>query len=323
MDYGFRKIAAAVPLVKVADCDYNIEQIITLTKEASQKNVSLLAFPELSITGYTCADLFHQRVLLEESEKALKFFVDETSSLEIVTVVGMPLAIDNDLFNVAVVISKGKILGVVPKTYIPNYNEFYESRWFASSTILSKKEIVLAGQTAQIGTDIIFKSDSFNFGVEVCEDLWVPIPPSSYQSLNGADIMINISASNELVGKHNYLRKLIEQQSARTLGVYLYSSAGFGESTTDLVFAGNGIIAENGCIIKESERFSFNKQLVVADVDIEKMRNLRRKATTFTNLDASIAKDFRSSEFLLKPSSQQIHLKDILSQDLLCLQIMR
>ncbi|MDO5569943.1 MAG: NAD(+) synthase [Bacteroidales bacterium] len=299
MDFGFRKIAAAVPLVKVADCNYNIEQITALTKEAALKNVSLIAFPELSITGYTCADLFHQRLLVEEAENALKEFVFNTSSLEIVTVVGLPVAVGNDLFNVAAVISKGKILGVVPKTYLPNYNEFYEARWFAPSTHLSVNEIGIANQIVPIGTDILFKCDSFNFGVEVCEDLWVPIPPSSYQALNGADIMVNISASNELVGKHNYLKKLIEQQSARTLGVYLYSSAGFGESTTDLVFAGNGIIAENGSIIKESERFSFENQIISADVDIDKMRTLRRKTTTFTNLTGCDLRDYRSCDFAL------------------------
>lgn len=279
---GFIKIAAAVPTVRIADCQYNIEQMFILTDEAVQKGADIVAFPELSLTGYTCGDLFGQKLLLENAVKALQSLVQKTAHLPILCIAGIPLTIHNRLYNTAVVFGSGKIYGIIPKSYLPNYNEFYEMRWFVSGSDCPIQEIDFGGEIIPFGTNLLFENKSVCFGIEICEDLWVPIPPSSEQALHGATLLINISASNEMAGKHDYLRSLISQQSARTMSAYLYVSAGFGESTTDLVFAGNGIIAENGIILKESERFSFKPQLTLCDVDIERMDALRRKENTFT-----------------------------------------
>lgn len=288
MNYGFLKVAAAVPMVKVADCFYNIQQMESLSREAAEKGVSVIAFPELSITGYTCGDLFGQPFLLEETEKSLESLIRRTADLSIIQVAGLPVAVGNKVYNAAVAFAAGKILGVVAKIYLPNYSEFYEARWFTSGRDIEVSSIQLCGQEVPFGTDLLFESKSVTFGIEICEDLWVPIPPSSKQTVQGANLLINLSASNELVGKHAYLRKLISQQSARTMSAYLYVSAGFGESTTDVVFAGNGIIAENGGIIRESDRFSFEQQLTIADVDIAYLEGLRRRTTTFLSLDKNL-----------------------------------
>ncbi|MEG1616987.1 MAG: NAD(+) synthase [Bacteroidales bacterium] len=288
MNYGFIKVAAAIPSVKVADCNYNVDHIKGMIEDADSKGVSLIAFPELSLTAYTCGDLFGQQLLLEDAENALKRLVEETAHLPQIVIVGMPVALGNMVFNTAVVFSKGEILGVVPKIYLPNYSEFYEARWFTSGSEAPAAQLMLCGSAVPFGTDLLFEHKSVTFGVEVCEDLWVPIPPSSKQALQGASLLINISASNELVGKHDYLRTLIEQQSARLMGAYLYASAGFGESTTDLVFAGNAIVSENGSILAEAERFAFDEQLVVCDVDIEKLESMRRRTTTYSSLDKDL-----------------------------------
>lgn len=281
---GFIKIAAAIPSVKVADCRYNVTQMISMAAEASHKGAQLVAFPELSVTGYTCGDLFGQQLLLDEALAALQSLVEQTAHLPMVCIVGVPLSLHNRLYNTAVIFGGGKVYGVVPKTYLPNYNEFYEMRWFTSGADCPFNEINLWGENIPFGTDLLFENRQVCFGTEICEDLWVPVPPSSEQSLQGAALIVNISASNEMAGKHDYLRALISQQSARTLSAYLYVSAGFGESTTDLVFAGNGIIAENGIILQEAERFSFRSQLTLCDVDIERMDALRRKENTYTNV---------------------------------------
>ncbi|MEG1903626.1 MAG: NAD(+) synthase [Bacteroidales bacterium] len=288
MNYGFLKVAAAVPVVKVADCFYNMQQIEALSREAAQKGVSVIAFPELSLTGYTCGDLFGQPFLLDETERCLDLLLRNTADLPLVQVVGLPVAVGNKVYNAALVFTQGKILGVVAKIYLPNYSEFYEARWFTSGRDANVDTIELCGQKVPFGTDLIFEHKSVTLGIEICEDLWVPIPPSSKQALQGANLLINLSASNELVGKNKYLRKLIAQQSARTISAYLYASAGFGESTTDVVLAGNGIIAENGSIMHETERFSFERQLVIGDVDIERLEGVRRRTTTFLSLDTSL-----------------------------------
>ena len=281
MNYGFVKVAAAVPLVQVADCFYNIEKIEGLMRQASEKGVQIIAFPELSVTGYTCLDLFAQQTLLDGAEAALLQLVSNTADLDILTIVGVPLRTENRLINAAVVFQKGAIRGVVPKTYLPNYKEFQEQRWFTSATELRESTISIGKEEYPMGSHLLFRSGRLTAGIEICEDLWVPVPPSSLLTMEGANIIFNLSASNELIGKHAYLRSLICQQSARCMAGYVYASSGFGESSTDLVFAGNGIIAENGNLLAESPRFTMEEQLVISEIDIETLQNDRQVNTSF------------------------------------------
>ena len=281
MNYGFIKVAAAVPHVQVADCSYNIGQIENLMRQASEKGVQLIAFPELSVTAYTCLDLFAQQTLLKNAEQALLKLVGDTADLNLLTIVGAPLVTDNRLINAAIAFQSGKIIGVVPKTYLPNYKEFQEQRWFTSATELWDKTISIGNNRYPMNSHLLFTSGQVKVGIEICEDLWVPVPPSSLLAMEGANILVNISASNELIGKHHYLRSLIRQQSARCMAGYVYTSAGFGESSTDLVFAGNGIIAENGNLLEESPRFTMQEQLIISEIDIENLQNDRRVNTSF------------------------------------------
>ena len=300
MSYGFVKVAAAVPHVQVADCFYNIEEIEKLMRQASEEGVQMITFPELSITAYTCLDLFTQQTLLNNAEKALLKLVSNTADLAIFTIVGIPLRTENRLINAAVVFQKGEILGVVPKTYLPNYKEFQEQRWFTSSTELQKSRISIAGKEYPLGSYLLFKSEQIVAGIEICEDLWVPVPSSSLLAMQGANIIFNLSASNELIGKHNYLRSLICQQSARCMAGYVYASSGFGESSTDLVFAGNGIIAENGNLLAESARFTMKEQLVINEIDIESLQNDRQVNTSFM---------YGAYELLKDKASETIHFQ--------------
>ncbi len=281
MNYGFVKVAAAVPHVQVADCFYNIEKIEGLMRQASKKGVQIIAFPELSVTGYTCLDLFAQQTLLDGAEAALLRLLNDTADLDILTIVGVPLRTENRLINAAVVFQKGVIRGVVPKTYLPNYKEFQEQRWFTSATELRESTISIGEEEYPMGSHLLFRSGRLTAGIEICEDLWVPVPPSSLLAMEGANIIFNLSASNELIGKHAYLRSLICQQSARCMAGYVYASSGFGESSTDLVFAGNGIIAENGNLLAESPRFTMEEQLVISEIDIETLQNDRQVNTSF------------------------------------------
>ena len=281
MNYGFVKVAAAVPLVQVADCFYNIEKIEGLMRQASEKGVQIIAFPELSVTGYTCLDLFAQQTLLDGAEEALLQLVSNTADLDILTIVGVPLRTENRLINAAVVFQKGAIRGVVPKTYLPNYKEFQEQRWFTSVTELRESTISIGEEEYPMGSHLLFRSGRLTAGIEICEDLWVPVPSSSLLAMEGANIIFNLSASNELIGKHAYLRSLICQQSARCMAGYVYASSGFGESSTDLVFAGNGIIAENGNLLAESPRFMMEEQLVISEIDIDTLQNDRQVNTSF------------------------------------------
>ena len=281
MNYGFVKVAAAVPQVKVADCFYNIQQIEGLMRQASQKEVQIIAFPELSVTSYTCMDLFSQETLLRNAEKALLDLVNSTADLDLLTIVGCPLVSGSQLINAAVAFQRGEILGVVPKSYLPSYKEFQEERWFTASSHLQQSMITIGNREVPLDCYLIFEYDEVRVGIEICEDLWVPIPPSSELAMQGANLIFNLSASNELIGKHAYLRSLICQQSARCIAGYVYASAGFGESSTDLVFAGNGIIAENGTLLRESERFSMEEQLVISEIDIHNIQNDRRINTSF------------------------------------------
>lgn len=285
-NYGFFKVAAAVPSVKVADCFYNVLQIKDLINKAAEQGVEIIVFPELSVTAYTCMDLFSQSFLLQNGEKALAQLIKETENLNITAIVGMPITIENRLINAAVVFQAGEIHGIVPKSYIPNYKEFQELRWFTSALDLTSHTARLCGKQVPVGNHLLFTkqtgADQVSFAVEICEDLWVPVPPSSKQAINGAEIIFNLSASNELIGKNRYLQSLIKQQSARCISGYVYASAGFGESSTDLVFAGNGIIAENGKIIAISPRFTMQQQLIIGEIDIESIRHDRMVSNSFT-----------------------------------------
>jgi len=283
MNNGFVRVAAAIPELRVADCAFNVARMADLVRRGENEKVQIICFPELSVTGYTCADLFFQQQLLADAEKSLKKLQLLTFSTTAVIIVGMPVRIQNQLFNTAVLLQGGHILGIVPKTHLPNNNEFYEKRWFAPSTSTTVQSVTLSGEEVPFGTNLLFSDGKFSFGIELCEDLWVPIPPSSQHALHGADVIFNLSATNELIGKHQYLRQLIEQQSARCIAGYVYASAGAGESTTDVVYAGNGLIAENGKIIAASERFSFEPQLIVSDIDIERLRADRMRNTNYTN----------------------------------------
>ena len=283
MNYGFVKVASAIPSLKVADCSYNIQQIESLIVQAEGKGVEIICFPELSICGYTCQDLFGQQLLLEKCEESLFKLLDFTRSLQIITIVGMPVMIGALLMNCAVVVQGGRILGVVPKTYLPNYKEFYEKRWFAPSTAVNDTQIHLCAQMVAFGRNLLFHTQKTCFGIEICEDLWAPVPPSSELAMKGAEIIFNLSASNELISKHQYLLSLISQQSARCMAGYVYSSCGFGESTQDLVFAGNALIYENGTLIAQSKRFCLEEQMVISEIDTERLLTERRHNTTFSD----------------------------------------
>lgn len=306
MNYGFVKVAAAVPHVQVADCFYNIQQMEGLMRQASDKGVQIIAFPEMSVTAYTCLDLFAQQTLLKNAEQALLKLVSDTADLNILTIAGAPLVTENRLINAAIAFQAGKILGVVPKTYIPNYKEFQEQRWFTSATELRDKTVSIGDRTYPLGSHLLFTAGQVKVGIEICEDLWVPVPPSSLLAMEGANILVNISASNELIGKHHYLRSLICQQSARCMAGYVYASAGFGESSTDLVFAGNGIIAENGTLLEESPRFTMQEQLVISEIDIENLQNDRQVNTSFMHgASTLLASETITIPFALSENSGQ------------------
>lgn len=285
MQNGFIKIASAVPSVKVADCSYNVQQIESLIAQAEGKGVEVIVFPELCLTGYSCQDLFRQTLLLEQAETSMLMLLDFTRKLDIISIVGLPVVAGDLLLNCAAVIQKGDLLGLVPKTYLPNYSEFYEKRWFASSQDLHPSEIRFAGNKVLITPQpTVFRTcDGAMFGVEICEDVWAPAPPSNGLALAGAEMIFNLSASDELIGKHRYLKSLLSQQSARTMSGYVYSGCGFGESTQDVVYGGNALIYENGHLLAEGRRFSFEPQMVISQIDVEKLRSERRTNSTYVS----------------------------------------
>ena len=291
MNYGFVKVAAAVPRVKIADCNFNAKQLESLIAVADGKGVQIITFPEMCITAYTCGDLFGQQLLLEEAEMALMQILNNTRQLDIISIVGMPVIVNSTVINAAVVIQKGKVLGVVPKTYLPNYKEFYEQRWFTSALQIAETSVRLCGQIIPMGTNLLFETSDTIFGIEICEDLWSTIPPSSTLALQGAEIIFNLSADKEGIGKNSYLRSLIRRQSARGISRYVFSSCGFGESTTDVVFAGNGLIYENGNQLAHNDRFSFEEQLIISEIDVEYLRAERRINTTFAASKGNIPAD--------------------------------
>ena len=283
MKYGLIKVAAAIPGVRVADVEYNRQQIESLIAQAEGKGAEIIVFPELSLTGYTCQDLFRQQLLLDKTEEALLILLDFTRKLDVIAVIGLPVRIGSLLYNCAAVIQHGCLLGIVPKTYLPNYGEFYEKRWFASATDLIPQEIYLGGSPVMVSNEpIVFRTcDGVGFGIEICEDVWAPLPPSNNLALAGADIILNLSATDELVGKHAYLRSLLAQQSARMMCGYVYSSCGYGESTQDVVYGGNALIFENGKLIAEASRFALEPQMRVQQIDIDRLRADRQNNTTF------------------------------------------
>ena len=310
MKYGFIKVASAVPVVHVADCIQNTKEIELLIDKAERQGVEIIVFPELCITGYTCQDLFRQQLLLDTAETCLMHIMEFSKKFDIISIVGLPVVAEDLLLNCAAIVQHGKLLGLVSKTYLPNYNEFYEKRWFASSQDLCERTIHFAGHSVLLtAAPQLFRTyDGTVFGVEICEDVWAPIPPSNSLVLAGADIIFNLSASNELIGKHAYLKSLLSQQSARMMSGYVYSSSGFGESTQDVVYGGNALIYENGQLLCEGERFALQNQLRTAQIDIESLRSDRRNNTTFVNAQRCIqnqdihfveAEDIRQHGFTL------------------------
>lgn len=281
MNYGFVKVGAALPVVRVGDCQYNAEAIIELMQEAENEQTAVVCFPELAITAYTCGDLFFQQHLLDSAEQALGRIAEASSGMKLLVFVGCPLRLNNKLYNTAVCIQDGKILAVVPKTYLPNKHEFYEKRWFSPAREDLHEELELFGQQVPFGSNILLCSGQLKVAAEICEDLWAPIPRSSVHCLAGANLIVNLSASNELSGKNRYLRQLLSQQSARCFSAYVYASCGWGESSTDLVFSGNGYVLENGIFLAESKRFHMKKQLICSEVDIERLLSERLASDCF------------------------------------------
>lgn len=282
--HGFARVAVGVPVCRVADPAFNAAETIALARDAASQGAALVAFPELGLSAYTCDDLFHQRALLDACEAALAAIVDASKSIAATLVVGLPLRVEHQLFNCAVVVAGGRILGVVPKTYLPNYWEFYEARQFSSADSAVATEVPLCGSKVPFGAGLLFEAQDvpfLRFHVEICEDVWVPIPPSSFAALAGATVLVNLSASNIVIGKSGYRHQLVSQQSARCLAAYLYSSAGKGESSTDLAWDGQALIYENGELLAESERFADSSHLTFADVDLERLSRERMHQTTF------------------------------------------
>ncbi len=292
-DYGYFRVAAAVPRVNVADVRANVNSIVEQLELASHRGAQLVVLPEMCVTGYTCGDLLGNELLLDEAERALAIVQKAVKTCGLMAVVGAPVRCQGHLFNCAVVMHDDR-MWVVPKTYIPNYKEFYEKRWFASALVARGiKSVTVNGREVPFGTDMIFDAGRVRIAVEVCEDLWVPIPPSSLAAINGANVVVNISASNEVVGKHGYLVDMIKHQSNHSILGYVYASAGYGESTTDLVFAGNAIIAENGTLLKQGERFLAEPQMQVADIDIEAIENERRVNGSFGDSLLQFARSYQ------------------------------
>jgi len=303
MEFGFIRVAAATPRVKVADVDANVEEICRMAEIAENEQVSILAFPELSVTGYSCGDLFAQELLVSKAEEGVKRLKTFSRGKSLTLVVGVPVRVRGSLYNCAAIIQNGSLKGIVPKIYLPTYNEFYESRWFSSgcdflsdtlsaygriednakdcSSPAAGAEISYAGHKVNVYPNMLFNVGRATFAIEICEDLWTPIPPSSHHALAGAQIIVNLSASNEVLMKHQYRKQLISQQSARTISAYVYSSCGYGESTQDVVYAGSSLIYENGSLMAENKRFSLESGMICADIDIDKLSVLRQKESTF------------------------------------------
>ncbi|MBQ5947894.1 NAD(+) synthase [Massilia sp. ST3] len=282
--HHFARVAVAIPRCRIADPAYNVEQTVKLARQAAEQGAALVAFPELGLSAYSCDDLFHQRALLDACLDGLAEIVEASRGMPLALVVGLPLRVNHMLFNCAAVVANGRVLGVVPKSFLPNYGEFYESRQFTSADCAAVDQIELFGEIVPFGPNQLFEVENLpllRFHVEICEDVWVPVPPSSFAAMAGATVLVNLSASNVVVGKSGYRHQLVSQQSARCLAAYLYTSAGRGESTTDMAWDGQSLIYEKGDLLAESERFSDDSHIIFADVDLERLSNERMHATTF------------------------------------------
>ncbi len=310
--HDFVRLAVGVPRCRVADPLYNAEQTIQLAEQAAAKGALLVAFPELGLSSYTCDDLFHQRALLDTVLVALNQVLEASIRIPAALIVGLPLRVDHRLFNCAVVVAGGRIQGVVPKIYLPNYNEFYEVRQFSSADDAISDQIELLGQRVPFGADLLFQVANLpllRFHAEICEDVWVPVPPSSYAALAGATVLVNLSASNIVVGKSDYRHQLVSQQSARCLAAYLYSSAGRGESSTDLAWDGQALIYENGDLLAEAERFQDESHLIFGDVDLERLSRDRMRTNTFgqsMRRHADQVAAFRTVSFALEVPAREV-----------------
>lgn len=285
---GFVRVGALVNKLSLGNVIENAKEISRQIKKAYEAGVEIIVTPELSLTGYTCGDMFLQDKLVKDSIIGLEYVLSETKSLNIISIIGMPISTNNALFNCGVVINRGKLLGIIPKTYIPNYKEFYECRWFSSSLNLDINEIELLGQKVPIGCDLLFqdrKNPNITFAIEICEDLWAVTPPSNDYAKSGATIIFNLSSSNELIGKHNYRKNLIFSQSSKTISAYIYASSGMLESTSDILFGGASLIYENGTLLKEGERFLTESNIIYQDIDVLRLVNDRRvnKSFNFTS----------------------------------------
>ncbi len=284
--YGYMRVAAAVPRVHIADARRNAEGALKIMQQAFDEGVEIVVMPELSLVGYTCGDMVLQKKLLKDSEDALAWLMEETQDIPTIGIVGLPVVYADRLYNCAAVFGQGQLWGIIPKSYIPNYGEFSELRWWVSGYGIRDRVIRFAGQECPFGADLLFDIHGVEFGVEICEDMWVPVPPSSMQAVQGAKLLFNLSASPESVRKHDYLISLIAEQSSRTMAAYIYASSGHGESSSDLVFAGNAVVAELGSVLGVSERFVRNDRMVVADIDVEYISTRRTARNTFYYPDA-------------------------------------
>jgi NAD+ synthase (glutamine-hydrolysing) len=338
--HGFVRVAVATPRVRIGDPRYNGDATLELMQQAARDKAVLAVFPELGLSAYTCDDLFHQRTLIDAAESALAQLLARTRKLPLAALVGLPVAVDGRLYNCAALVCRGRLVGVVPKTYLPNYREFYEARQFTPGDTSPRTAVTLAGQDAAFGTNLLFRlaeMPGFVLHVEICEDLWVPAPPSSFAALAGATVFGNLSASNIIIGKEEYRHQLVSNQSARCIAAYLYSAAGFGESTTDLAWDGHAIIYENGTLLAESQRFADAPQVALADVDLDRLLADRMRQNTFAEgarrHPAEVAR-FRSVEFSLPLPRGRLPLKrrigrfpyvpgDAASRDLRCEEVYR
>lgn len=309
--HGFVRVGSCVPELNVADINFNVAEMIKQIEIAEKQKIQILCFPELCITGYSVGDLFHQDILIENSLKALKKIMEQTTDFNLIAIIGLPLRIENQLFNVAAVIQKGEVLGIVPKTYIPNYNEFYEARWFTSGKKFIQKNINLFGKKVAFGTDILFQdreNENVCFGIEICEDLWAVNSPSNNYALNGATMIFNLSASNSLVGKSEYRKDLVKMQSAKTISGYIYTSSGVNESTTDLVFSGQAMIFENGNLLEENEEFQFESNMIFTEIDVKKLISDRQKHTNYMESKES-SKEYRKIDIKIYDNIEKLSRK--------------
>ncbi|MBO7263906.1 MAG: NAD(+) synthase [Alistipes sp.] len=279
--YGYMRVAAAVPRVHIADARRNAEGALKIMQDAFNEGVEIVVMPELSLVGYTCGDMVLQNKLLTDAERALEWLMQECADIPTIGIVGLPVVFADRLYNCAAIFGQGQLWGIVPKSYIPNYGEFSELRWWVSGYSIKDRMIRFAGQEAPFGSDLLFDLHGVEFGVEICEDMWVPVPPSSMQAVQGAKLLFNLSASPESVRKHDYLLSLIAEQSSRTMAAYVYASSGHGESSSDLVFAGNAVIAELGRVLGVSKRFVRNDRMVISDIDVEYISTRRTARNTF------------------------------------------